>query len=148
MGFAARRLSASDADAQHFQLVLPTDLSQVGEAVEAVVECCCGHGALTSRLRFRIRTVAAEAIANAMTYGNAMDPRRRVTVELQLADQHIVLAVSDEGLGFDPAGVPELADHEWHEATRGRGLFMIRCLADRVTFNERGNTIWMTLPRH
>jgi anti-sigma regulatory factor (Ser/Thr protein kinase) len=43
--------------------------------------------------------------------------------------------------------VPELADHECHEATRGRGLFMIRRLAERVTFNERGNTIWMTLHR-
>ena len=73
MGFAARRLPASEAGAQHFQLVLPTDLSQVGDAVEAVVECCRGHGPLTSRVRFRLRTVAAEAIANAMTYGNAND---------------------------------------------------------------------------
>jgi serine/threonine-protein kinase RsbW len=116
--------------------------------VEAVVECCRVHGALAARLRFRLRTVAAEAIANAMTYGNAMDPGRRVTVELEVAEQQIVLAVSDEGVGFDPAGVPELADHECHEALRGRGLFMIRRLAERVTFNERGNTIWMTLPRH
>jgi len=149
MGFAARRLPVSHADAQYFRLELPTDLSRVGDAVEAVVECCrAGQGTLPARLRFRLRTVAAEAIANAMTYGNAMDPRRRVTVELELAQQQIVLAVSDEGAGFDPAGVPELADHECHDATRGRGLFMIRRLAERVTFNERGNTIWMTLPRH
>jgi serine/threonine-protein kinase RsbW len=147
MGFAARRLPATHVGALHFQLVLPTDLSQVGDAVEAVVECCKVQGSLTARVRFRLRTVAAEAIANAMTYGNGNDVQRRVTVDLELAAEHIVLAVTDEGVGFDPAGVPELADHECHEATRGRGLFMIRRLAERVTFNERGNTIWMTLPR-
>ncbi len=147
MGFAAHRLPASGVGAQHFRLVLPTDLSRVGDAVEAIVECCGTLGMLTGRLRFRLRTVAAEAIANAMTYGNANDNARCVTVDLELADTHIVLAVTDEGVGFDPAGVPELADHECHEATRGRGLFMIRRLAERVTFNERGNTIWMTLPR-
>lgn len=147
MGFAARRLPASMSGTQHYQLVLPTDLAQVGEAVEAVVECCRMQSALSSRLRFRLRTVAAEAIANAMTYGNRNDAGRRVTVDVELADERIVLAVTDEGVGFDPADVPELADHECHEATRGRGLFMIRRLAERVTFNERGNTIWMTLPR-
>jgi serine/threonine-protein kinase RsbW len=146
MGVAARRLPASEAGAQHFQLVLPTDLSQVGDAVEAVVECCRRQRALSTRVRFRLRTVAAEAIANAMTYGNRNDIGRRVTVDVQLAAEQIILAVTDEGVGFDPAGVPELADHECHEATRGRGLFMIRRLAERVTFNERGNTIWMTLP--
>lgn len=147
MGFAARRLPASLAGAQHFQFVLPTDLSQVGEAVESVVDCCRLEGSLTARLRFRLRTIAAEAIANAMTYGNAKEPGRRVTVDVEVTEEQIVLAVSDEGVGFDPADVPELAEHEWHEATRGRGLFMIRRLAERVTFNERGNTIWMMLPR-
>lgn len=147
MGFAARRMPASKAGAQHFQLVLPTDLSQVGEAVEAVVECCGLGGPLSTRLSFRLRTITAEAVANAMCYGNRNDHTRRVTVDLELAEAQIVLAVTDEGVGFDPAAVPELTDHECHEATRGRGLFMIRRLAERVTFNERGNTIWMMLPR-
>ena len=73
MGFAAHRLPASGPGAQHFQLVLPTDLAQVGDAVEAVVECCKTGGTLSSRLRFRLRTIAAEAIANAMCYGNGND---------------------------------------------------------------------------
>jgi serine/threonine-protein kinase RsbW len=147
MGFAARRLPASMPGAQQYRLVLPSDLAQVGDAVEAIVECCRVHCTLPPRLRFRLRTITAEAIANAMTYGNANEPRRLVTIDVELADAQIVIAVNDEGTGFDPADVPELADHECHEATRGRGLFMIRRLAERVTFNERGNTIWMTLPR-
>ena len=40
----------------------------------------------------------------------------------------------------------ELRDEEWHESTCGRGLFMIRKLAQQVVFNSRGNAIRMTLP--
>jgi serine/threonine-protein kinase RsbW len=148
MAIAARRLHSTRPGLVAYQLVLPTDLAQVGHAVEAVVSCCSGPGPLSSRTRFRLRTVAAEAIANAMTYGNGNDPDRQVTVEVELADGVIRVAVTDEGRGFDPALVRELSEPEHHDATSGRGLFMIRRLADRVEFNERGNTIWMTLPRH
>lgn len=148
MGFAVRHLPAPDHGRQRFQLTVPTDLSLVGEAVEAVVDCCRGQGALSSRLRFRLRTVTAEALANAMSYGNGNDATRRVTVDIELDDERIVLAVSDEGGGFDPETVAELRDDEHHDATGGRGLFMIRRLAEQVSFNARGNTIWMTLTRH
>lgn len=151
MGFAARRLPTSSLEAALFQLELPTDLAQVGEAVEAVVDCCRVHGPLDGRARFRVRTVAAEAIVNAMCYGNRNDPSRQVIVDVEVRRDAIVLSVTDEGDGFDPADIRDMADFtdtECHEATRGRGLFMIRRLAAQVAFNERGNTIWMTLPRH
>lgn len=147
MGFAAQRLPAPDPGSHRYQLLLPTDLSQVGEAVEAVVDCCREAGPLTSRVRFRLRTVAAEAIANAMTYGNGNDPERKVTVDLRILSERIDLIVSDEGEGFDPDEVTELSGADVVESTRGRGLFLIRRLSDKVEFNERGNTICITLPR-
>ena len=136
------------AAAAAYELVLPTDIGQVAEAVEALVACCLRHHPLTERCRFRLCTVAAEAITNAMSYGNNHEPTRQVLVELELHSDRITLAVTDEGLGFDPAAIPELADGECHEATRGRGLFIIRQLAESVAFNDRGNTIWVTLQRH
>lgn len=151
MGFAARRLPAASTGAERFALELPTDLARIGDAVEAVVDCCRAHGPLDGRARFRLRTVAAEAIANAMCYGNRNDPARQVLVAVEVQREHIVLTVTDEGDGFDPSRVRDMADFtdaECHEAIRGRGLFMIRRLADQMGFNERGNTIWMTLPRH
>jgi serine/threonine-protein kinase RsbW len=147
MAIAARRLPSPLPDRLVYQLVLPTDLALVGHAVEAVVSCCSDGASLSSRTRFRLRTVSAEAIANAMAYGNGNDPSRHVTVEVELGGT-IRLAVTDEGTGFDPSRIRELDDGEHHDATRGRGLFLIRRLAERVEFNERGNTIWMTLPRH
>lgn len=133
---------------ERFQLVLPSDLARVGESVEAVLACCTARAEVAGRTRFRLCTVVAEAVANAITYGNRHDPARRVVVEVELRAAEIVIGVSDEGDGFDPGAIPEPTGGDCHEATRGRGLFMIRHLASSVAFNARGNTIWMTLPRH
>ena len=95
----------------------------------------------------QILQLVAEAVANAMLYGNDGDPSREVIIEVELAHDRLVIAVSDEGDGFDHRIVPQPIDEESIEATRGRGLFMIHRLADAVAFNDRGNTIWMTLPR-
>jgi serine/threonine-protein kinase RsbW len=131
----------------HFSLQLPTDLSQVGQVVDAIAACCfAGHQA-SNRTRFRLCTVVAEAVVNAMVYGNRNDPSRVVVVEVELHDDRVVVSVTDEGDGFDPASVPDQIDDAAIEAECGRGLYMIRRLADDVAFNDRGNTIWMTLPR-
>lgn len=130
-----------------YRVELPTDLSRVGEVVEAICGCCFAAMPPTPRTRFRLCTIVAEAVANAMLYGNDGDPARRVVVEVALSDDRMVIAVSDEGDGFAHDVVPWPIDEESRDATRGRGLYMIHRLADRVTFNDRGNTIWMTLPR-
>ncbi len=142
------RIPPSDTDAgERYRVELPTDLSRVGEVVDSVCSCCFSETSPTARTRFRLSTVLAEAVANAMLYGNDSDPARRVIIEVSLESDRLVIAVSDEGDGFDHRVVPQPLDEESIEATRGRGLFMIHHLSDTVAFNERGNTIWMTLPR-
>lgn len=131
-----------------FRVDVPSDISLVGDIVEAVCSCCFAGTPAVSRIRFRLCTVVAEAVANAMLYGNGSDPARHVIIELELGPQAIVISVSDEGDGFDHNTVPLPIGDESREATRGRGLFMIHRLADHVSFNDRGNTIWMTLQRH
>ena len=144
----AARMAPRDPDGHdRFRVELPTDVSQVGTVVEAVVACCNTVAPVSSRTRFRLCTVVAEAVANAMVNGNRNDPARLVVVDIEYHREHIVIAVSDEGEGFDPAAIPDPTHDTALEATRGRGLFMIRSLADHVAFNDRGNTIWMTLPR-
>lgn len=134
-------------EGDRYRVQLPTDISRVGEVVETVRACCFADLAPTSRTQFRLCTVVAEAVANAMLYGNDGDPSRQVIIDVELAVDRLVIGVSDEGDGFDHRLIPQPIDEESIEATRGRGLFMIHHLADSVAFNDRGNTIWMTLPR-
>ena len=135
------------AGSGRFRLVLATDLTRIGAVVETVAACALPSPLASRQTNFRLRTILAEAIANAMVYGNQGEPSRLVTIEVELHDDRLVIAVSDEGVGFDPASVAPPTIDDRLGATRGRGLFLIRRLADHVAFNERGNTIWMTLPR-
>jgi serine/threonine-protein kinase RsbW len=135
-------------EGERFRVDLATDLSRVGDVVETVCTGCFRQAPVSRRTQFRLRTVLAEALANAMLYGNGGDPSRHVIVDVELHDELIVIAVSDEGDGFNYNAVPLPIWDESLESTRGRGLFMIHRLADDVAFNDRGNTIWMTLPRH
>jgi anti-sigma regulatory factor (Ser/Thr protein kinase) len=144
---ASRIMTPDSENRACYQVILPTDVSQVGHLVELVAGCCFEAVTPAPRTRFRLCTVVAEAVTNAMLYGNENDPTRRVTVEIAVHPEHVVIGVTDEGEGFDPEIFPDPTTDEALERTTGRGLYMIRQLADHVAFNDRGNTIWMTLPR-
>jgi serine/threonine-protein kinase RsbW len=147
MLIASRIVTPESENRACYQVVLPTDVSLVGHLVELVAGCCFEAVSPAPRTRFRLCTVVAEAVANAMLYGNENDPSRQVTVEIAVHADHVVIGVTDEGEGFDPEILPDPTSDVALELTTGRGIYMIRQLADHVAFNDRGNTIWMTLPR-
>lgn len=125
-----------------------SDVSLVDAAVELLVSHCLQGRDPTRRTLFRMRVAIAEALTNAIQCGNRGDPAKAVAVLADLLPDRVRVAVSDEGQGFDPGCVPDpTSDPGALENPRGRGLFLIRNLADQVEFNDRGNTIWMTLPR-
>ncbi|MFW5947590.1 MAG: hypothetical protein ACOCUW_03770, partial [Gemmatimonadota bacterium] len=54
-------------------LELPNDLGAIERSVEYVLERCRAAGFHDEHLRFNLRVGVAEALANAMLYGNARD---------------------------------------------------------------------------
>ena len=128
-------------------LRLPSDVECIEEAVELVTRhCLAGHEA-THKTRFRLQVVLSEALSNAIVRGNREDRRKWVDVRAELGPEAIRLEVTDEGPGFDPRAVPEPIRPEQLDEANGRGLYLIRKLVDAVEFNERGNSICMTLRR-
>ena len=126
-------------------LRVPSDLALVAEAVELIA----GHtptGILSPRrVQFNLRTVLAEALANAITYGNREDPTKHVEVRVDARSDGIRITITDAGDGFDPAAVPDPTAPEVLEREAGRGLFVIRHLVDAVDFNAKGNAVCLTL---
>lgn len=142
-----REPEAPDGDLG-YQLEIPADVRCVKDAVELIASRCFGDTLPSGgRMLFRIRVLLTEAISNSILFGASGDPGRKVRIEALVNDRRIRLEVTDDGPGFDPSEVPDPTLPNRLGRPIGRGLFLIRSLADEVEFNERGNTIWMTLAR-
>ena len=141
------RLDVRRSGRQHeleLMLDVPSDLAYVGEAVELVARHCPSGILSPRRIEFNLRTALAEALANAILYGNGQDPSKHVRVRVETASDAVRLHVSDEGNGFDPTGLPDPTSPENLEREEGRGLFVMQHLVDHVTFNAKGNAICLT----
>jgi serine/threonine-protein kinase RsbW len=141
------RRSAAGAGPVQVRLELPADLDCIEEAVELLVLHCFAGRSPSRRTAFRLRVSLAEAMANAVQAAlRAQDPPA-IGIAADLRDDSVRISVSDQGEGFDPTTAADPTAPEALEREGGRGLFLIRNLADHVEFNDQGNTIWMTLPR-
>ncbi|HVH10998.1 MAG TPA: ATP-binding protein [Gemmatimonadales bacterium] len=142
-----RRAGRGDAETE-LSLNVPSVLEYVGPAVELIAErLSAGRPAPLSprRIQFNFRTALAEALANAIAYGNGHDPARLVRVLVQVGRDAVRLYVTDEGGGFDPGAVPDPTLPDRLDREDGRGLFVLRKLVDEVVFNEKGNSVCLTL---
>jgi len=134
-----------DVTPDSMKLDVPSDLGMVGDAVELVATHLPPGTLSPRRISFNFRTALAEALGNAIRYGNGEDPDRFVRVYVELGRDFVRIHVDDDGHGFDSSRVPDPTHPDNLEREYGRGLFVIRHLVDDVAFNEKGNGICLTL---
>jgi len=127
------------------KLDVPSDLGMVGDAVELVASHLPPGTLSPRRISFNLRTALAEALGNAIRYGNGENPDRVVRIRVELGRDFVRIYIVDDGVGFDPSRTPDPTSPENLEREFGRGLFVIRHLVDDVAFNEKGNGICLTL---
>jgi serine/threonine-protein kinase RsbW len=127
------------------RLDVPSDLGMVGDAVELVATHLPPGTLSPRRISFNLRTALAEALGNAIRYGNGEDPDRIVRIYVELRRDFVRIHVDDDGHGFDPTRLPDPTHPDNVEREYGRGLFVMRHLVDDVAFNEKGNGICLTL---
>lgn len=132
-------------DDKELVLELPNDVRTIEHAVDYVMERCEVCNSYAHRVRFNFRLGLIEALSNAMLYGNLKDPQKRVRVEVSIDLDSITACVTDQGEGFDPAGVPDPTSPANIVRPGGRGIFLMRSLLDDVVFNERGNSVTLVL---
>ncbi len=133
------------SDEVELSLAVPNDLEVVGEAVELLARHCDTGVLSPRRLQFNLRVALAEALANAIAYGNRANPAKPVDVCVTIAPDALTILVTDSGMGFDPAAVPDPTRPENLERDDGRGLFVLRHLVDQLEFNDKGNQICLVL---
>ena len=86
-------------------------------------------------------TCLNEALINAMKHGNKMDPDKKVIINAEVEPKRIIWTITDEGEGFDYTHLPDPTAPENLENLTGRGVFIIKHLADQCIFNASGNEV-------
>lgn len=85
-----------------------------------------------------------EAVTNAIVHGNDNNPDKVVRINVESDDKKITVTVSDEGEGFDVSVVPDPTKPNYIEQPNGRGIFLMRNLADKVKFDKNGSVVILT----
>jgi serine/threonine-protein kinase RsbW len=120
---------------------IPSTFEALNRIVERLMalarEMKCDHEHLQ-----RVELALREALVNAVVHGNRQDPKKRVIVSCFCQpDRGMLVAVEDEGAGFDPRKVPDPTQAECVLETHGRGLFLMRQLMDRVRISRSGRRV-------
>src|SRR5713226_7842102 len=118
-----------------FEGTINTSRNELADAVDRVKSVVrtlpCAKGNLHN-----LQGALLEALTNAVIHGNRENPAKRVTISAGCdALARLVIAVTDQGEGFDPSTLPDPTAGENLCASHGRGVFLMRRLVDEVEFN-------------
>ncbi len=88
-----------------------------------------------------ILVAVTEAVNNAIQHGNKYDPNKKVKVTYEMEEETMSFIISDQGSGFDYYNLPDPTAPENIEKPTGRGVFLMKHLADQIIFSDNGKTV-------
>lgn len=84
-----------------------------------------------------------EAVCNAILHGNKLNTEKNVFIKLNLYGNQLHVEVEDEGDGFCDTLLFDPTLPENIKCESGRGIYIIRQIADELVFKEEGRKIYM-----
>ncbi len=112
--------------------------------VEKLIDDVCNKYEVNEDYYGNILIAVTEAVNNAINHGNKLNPDKKVDVDLTVDNGSLVFKIKDEGEGFDYDTLPDPTDPENLEKISGRGVFLMKNLADEVTFEDDGRIVELT----
>ena len=109
--------------------------------IEACVDELCEQFVITEDEYGNILIAITEAVNNAITHGNGLNPDKKVCLNVGGNSNEVCFVIEDEGMGFDHNKVPDPTLPENIEKLSGRGIFLMKALADEVFFENNGSKI-------
>ena len=111
--------------------------------VENLISNLSSHYKINPEAKDKISLAVLEAVSNAIFHGNKLDHKKTVTIRFQVNKNSISCVIKDEGDGFDILCVPDPTLPENIEKINGRGLFLMKHLADSVEYSAEGRHVKM-----
>ena len=109
--------------------------------VERLIDEMCEQHSVIEEHYGDILIAMTEGVNNAIVHGNKLDINKSVSVEYEKRGKDLFFRISDEGAGFDYENLPDPTAPENLERPNGRGVFLMRNLADECLFEENGRII-------
>ncbi len=136
-------------------LAIDTRITASAEVLEDLIALLPARDAIADALSdlgweqdeaMRVLVCAVEGLVNAVEHGSAAGGR--VTTRFDITAEHAELWIVDDGrLSADPLRLDATSPSD--DATCGRGLILMRGLADAMTLqaNGRGTELWLAFDR-
>ena len=109
--------------------------------VEEMINHICTDFDINEDYYGNILVALTEAVNNAIYHGNQSNPQKHIEISFKASPDLVSFVVKDEGTGFGYSNLPDPTNPENIEKPNGRGVFLMRNLADNVSFEDNGSKV-------
>ncbi len=109
--------------------------------VESLVDKICSRLGVNEDFYGNVLIAVTEAVNNAIEHGNKSVEHLKVGVSVGDKEEEFCFSVEDTGSGFDYNNLPDPTSPENILKENGRGIFLMKNLADDVEFEEGGRKV-------
>jgi len=85
---------------------------------------------------FDIKLMLTEALTNAFKHGNKGNVDKPIYLRYAYDGIEVWFEIEDSGTGFENYTIPEEPANECLLSDSGRGLFLIKCIADKIELRQ------------
>jgi serine/threonine-protein kinase RsbW len=125
---------------QNINIQIPS-LSDNIRIIESFIDNAKEKFQLNDDIYGNIMISVTESVNNAIKHGNQNITSKNVSISLILNESLLKFRIEDEGIGFDYHNLPDPTAPENIEKPGGRGIFLMKHLADEVIFSENGSVV-------
>jgi serine/threonine-protein kinase RsbW len=123
-----------------YTLQLPSKPESITQ-LELLIEQIADKHQVSEDTFANMMTCLNEIAINAIVHGNKLDENKKVIVNADVDAKRVIWTITDEGEGFDYDHLPDPTAEENLENLTGRGVFIVKQLADQCVFNTKGNEV-------
>jgi serine/threonine-protein kinase RsbW len=125
------------------KLKIPSLVENV-RIVESFIEDAKEKYSFNDDVYGNIMIAVTESVNNAIIHGNKCDKNKDVFISMNVMQKALKFTIKDQGTGFDIESLPDPTAPENLLKPGGRGIFLIKHLADEVEFEDCGRSVSMT----
>lgn len=121
------------------ELSIPSNFESMPK-VETLIDTVCFKMGVGESFG-NVLIAVTEAVNNAILHGNKNTANAQVFIKSGENPGSFCFSVEDEGIGFDYTTLPDPTAPENLEKENGRGIFLMKNLADEVEFENNGKRV-------